>query len=272
MDKQTIQTLNHLNQNFYSTVHESFDQTRSSAWAGWNNLIPFITEIATNQHKLSVLDVGCGNGRFLSFLTSFLESENLIFTGVDSSFELLQKAQKLHPEASFVHSDIVENLLKNCSVKNSQHNKWLNVSATTDPSTIAQDDSGRYDLITLFGVMHHIPSQNLRKQLIAHLATVVKNEGLLIVANWQFADDPRYKKRYVKPDMLSINAKDLEENDFILDWQKGKTAYRYCHHTSEKEMKEIVSQVNGEIIESFFADGKSGKLNQYYVISRCHSD
>ena len=63
----------------------------------------------------------------------------------------------------------------------------------------------------------------------------------------------------------------LEENDCLLDWRRGEAknkAFRYCHFLDEKEMGDLISGTGLKIEKKFFADGKSEKLNQYYILKK----
>ena len=42
MDAKTINHLNSINRAFYATVADEFDQTRGSAWPGWQRLLPYL--------------------------------------------------------------------------------------------------------------------------------------------------------------------------------------------------------------------------------------
>src|SRR5664279_1541814 len=87
MDDLTIRTLNDLNRRFYETVAAAFDATRQTAWQGWDQLVPYL------KPPLTVLDVGCGNGRFGVFLADRLGKANLHYHGIDSSAILLERAR-----------------------------------------------------------------------------------------------------------------------------------------------------------------------------------
>src|SRR5690349_758474 len=87
MDEATIRRLNQINREFYRITADSFDQSRQHAWAGWEQLLEYL------KPPLSVLDVGCGNGRFGLFLAEAL-SGDILYLGVDSSPILLERAKQ----------------------------------------------------------------------------------------------------------------------------------------------------------------------------------
>src|SRR5215216_2276581 len=90
MDQDTARHLNDINRHFYEVTAESFDQTRQSPWPGWEALLPYL---APQQAPLSVLDVGCGNGRFGVFLTKHLGID-VHYHGVDNNAALLERARQ----------------------------------------------------------------------------------------------------------------------------------------------------------------------------------
>ncbi len=104
MDKATIQRLNAINREFYRITADEFDQTRGSAWEGWKMLPLHL------HTPLSVLDVGCGNGRFGLFLRESL-GEGVRYHGMDNNRRLLDYAKTAlnSMDAQLEERDIVEN-------------------------------------------------------------------------------------------------------------------------------------------------------------------
>ena len=68
MDDLAIRRLNQINHDFYRVTAAEFDQTRTQPWPGWHKLLSYIERIAHRSSTVTVLDVGCGNGRFGVFL------------------------------------------------------------------------------------------------------------------------------------------------------------------------------------------------------------
>ena len=87
-------------------------------------------------------------------------------------------------------------------------------------------------------------------------------------------DVPRLSRRVIKKDSEQIqevlnkyqlSLDEFEENDNILDWQRGLVAYRFSHYYTKSEI-EILLQKNHLIsIQDFVADGKEQIVNRYFI-------
>lgn len=228
MDEATVQYLNALNREFYRITANEFDATRGQPWPGWERLLPLLPS------PLSVLDVGCGNGRFGVFLSQHVEV--LAYHGIDNNAVLLAHARQNLPVGVFWEMDIVEQ----------------------PPQT------GAYDLVALFGVMHHVPGAQRRQQLLRQLAERVAPGGLLAFACWRFYEFERFRQRIVPwPDTVQVEA-----HDYLLDWRRGERALRYCHYVDDDEHAALVEASGLEEIATYRADGFSGTVNRYSILKR----
>ncbi len=235
MDAETIRRLNAINQRFYATVAAEFDQSRQQAWQGWDRLLPYLSP------PLSVLDVGCGNGRFGVFLAEKFGNERLRYHGSDSSAALIARAQVALAgmAATFDQRDLVEQ---------------------------PPDESlGQFDLVALFGVLHHIPGAERREALLRALADRVAPGGILAVSEWRFADEPRFRERIVAWDAVAeYGDLAVEPGDTLLDWRRGTTALRYCHHVDDAEHARLIAAVGLPVIAEYRADA----ANLYTILRR----
>jgi SAM-dependent methyltransferase len=239
MNSKTATQLNEINQHFYKTVWSEFDGTRQQPWEGWSKLLPFIWEL---PQPLRVLDAGCGNGRFGEFLSEHLAE--LHYTGIDRNPQLLTAGRKNLTKAKFMELDL------------------------TDSEALKTID-GSFDLIVLMAVMHHIPDFRQRVSLLKRLKQKLTKGGLLIFTAWQFTDIPALKERIIPWDNYpQINIEQLEENDYLIDWQRGEHAIRYCHLIDRKEINQITQALSLTKVAQFFADGKEGKSNIYVVLKK----
>jgi len=251
MNIQTVFKLNQLNRDFYQTIAADFSDSRQYYWQGWDQLIPYFNQLKHKNQQLTVLDLGCGNGRFGKFLIEKV-STNVKYVGIDNSKKLLNIAQEklsnFTKNVQFQELDLIDSIESNKLIAN------LNDSSP--------------DVITLFGVLHHIPSSKLRIQLIKQLTSLLNPEGLLIFTVWKFTSDEKLTKKIANPAVVDLEKKDLEKNDYILDWKRGIFAYRYCHLTDETEVNNIIEKANLKVISQIAADGKSQNLNHYYVCKK----
>jgi len=55
---------------------------------------------------------------------------------------------------------------------------------------------------------------------------------------------------------LEITKEQLDENDYILDWQKGDVAYRYGHIYTKDEIIELSDKTGFSLIAQYSNDGK----------------
>src|SRR5690606_31558787 len=96
------------------------------------------------------------------------------------------------------------------------------------------------DVVTAFGLIHHLPSFELRQQLVEALLNLIRPGGVLILAAWQFMTVERLKEKVINPQTLSLNPADLEPRDYILDWERGAHSYRYCHWVTPEELQQLL--------------------------------
>lgn len=252
MDKITIDRLNQLNKDFYSSVADSFNSSRNYYWKGWDEVAQIVKEQFTDK-KIKVLDIGCGNGRFAQFLDE--KGINFEYTGLDSSQKLLKWA------------------LEQVSLEKKVEFKRLDLIKTLQKGNFAQFlNNEKFDLIVSFGVLHHVPSIKLRKKLFINISDDLLNKnGIFVITAWLFLDNPKLKERTLNTQQienLEINVKELEHNDYLLDWQRGKNAIRYCHYTDDKEVKKLTKNIDSTILKTYKADSKTNNLNQYYLFKK----
>lgn len=240
MNKATIKKLNQINQDFYNTTADDFDGSRQFFWKGWENLITHIG----NFDQPKILDLGCGNGRFYQFLKKKLPEKKLSYLGIDSNQDLLKFAK--------------EKFENNNNFELQTHDI---VSSLLNESDFIKDKN--FDAIVSFGVFHHIPSFKLRLQLLNYLKTKLSKNGLIIISLWQFMDYERFKAKVVDHE-----TSDLEKNDYILNWNRGKKAIRYCHFINEEEQDKLVSQSGLRLTNSFRSDGREQNVNKYLILKK----
>jgi tRNA (uracil-5-)-methyltransferase TRM9 len=203
----------------------------------------------------SILDLGCGNGRFGAWLGENFEPP-YGYTGVDSSDRLIE----------MVRSNLVPREGVRCE---------LVVADLVADDLDEHLDDRTFDLLTLFGLLHHVPALDRRRALLQDLQERLAPGGLMAMTFWQFADHERFRRRFLEWEEYNreasepVDPTDLEEGDYLLRW--GETVgYRYCHFTDPSEAARLVESLDLEILETFRADGEGGDLNLYYLLRQSH--
>jgi len=251
MNDATANRLNQVNLEFYRSFAPSFSETRHHAWSGWMRLKPELP----HTHPLTVLDAGCGNGRFLEFLYTVLPGMPIAFTGLDACEELLATARE------------------RCAALPPAH--WEAVDLFQDDGLAGWAPQRQFSLVTAFGLFHHIPGAARRAGFLSHLFDRVRPGGLLVITLWRFQQLPRFQSRIVPWEQFNsqahppIDLTQLERNDFILGWQGAPNAFRYCHSFDDQERNTLLHASGLTPCLTFRADGKSDDLNEYMLFRKC---
>ncbi len=235
LDEATIARLNQINAEFYRTTAAEFDRTRGQAWPGWARLLPYLPDEA---QSLSVFDVGCGNGRFGVFMAE-QRTGTIAYHGLDNNRALLAAAAGAL--ADYAH---------------------VTVTLATHDIIKTPLPASHYDVVVLFGVIHHIPGAAKRLQLMRDLAACVAKGGILAFAAWRFYDYERFRRRIVDwPDDIQVEA-----HDYLLDWRQGERALRYCHFVDDDEHGQLVAVTGLHLIADYRADSATGDANRYSIL------
>lgn len=224
-----------LNRAFYQTFAGPFARTRANPQPGFSLLMPFFPE-----HCVTVLDVGCGEGRFGRFLADL--RSDLMYVGVDFSSELLQYAAAALPDATFLQRDI------------------------SDPGNL--DDLGPFDLVASLALLQHIPGRSNRIRALEEMGGRLKPDGRLVLSTWQFMQSPRQRRKVVPWSTIGLSDDKLERNDYLLDWRSGGTGLRYVAYIDESELAALAHEASLSILETFRSDGREGNLNLYAILQR----
>ncbi len=255
-----IAQLTSATQAFYEQHAASFSQTRQRGWVGWTQLVPYLSEVLheTTSHEgitshCFVLDVACGNFRFAGFLSEQFPESAWHIHGIDACDSLASCIPELadHITVSFEHEDIIANLSKGKPLIDDAH----------------------YDVAVCFGFMHHLPTVALRQQLLEEMISAIKPGGLIALSFWRFLEDEKLAHKAAKTTDIGEVRLDIamsDKQDRLLGWQNNTEQFRYCHSFSGEEIDLLISSVSESIsvLDRYYADGKSGLLNEYVVLKR----
>jgi len=219
MLNKEIEEIIELNNEFYQKHSESFDRSREYYWEGFKDALKYI------KKGQKILDLGCGNARFYKFLKE--NNSEIEYLGVDSNEKFIKENKIKYPEANFELKDIISN----------------------SPQT-----NEKFNIIVIFGVTHHLPKREFRKNWFKNLEQLLTENGILVISFWNFdksKDDLNFiPKEYIK-----------EQGDYFLGWKGDYSSHRYCHDYNQNELEEIKNILsNFKIIEEF------NKEDNHYLI------
>ncbi|TSD02427.1 MAG: type 12 methyltransferase [Parcubacteria group bacterium Athens0714_24] len=135
---------------YIPTLTDGFSQTKNLFW-GYEYL-SYLNFVLSKLKLLSfdsLLDIGCGDGRFLHEAKKGFP--NAILLGIDSSQRAISLAKAINPEINFICGDIQK----------------INLDK-------------KYDIITAVEVLEHIPSQDIRS-FLESLGRLLNVNGKLII-------------------------------------------------------------------------------------------
>lgn len=236
MDANVAAQLLALNQKFYQTFAEPFSTTRARLQPGVQRLL---AQIPTQTR---VLDLGCGNGNLARALAR--RGHQGVYVGLDWSEDLLTRARAGQPDPDrfqFHQADLA-----------------------------ADDWDGRlagqtFDVALAFAVLHHLPGEALRLQLLARVRNLLAPGGRLMFSNWQFLNSPRLRQRIQPWEVIGLREADVDPGDYLLDWRRGGSGLRYVHHFDLEELTDLAAQAGFRVLETFHSDGEGGNLGLYQV-------
>jgi len=220
-----------LNATFYDTLAAPFSESRIAPQPGYARLLPFIP-----THEFAILDVGCGNGRFARYLLE--QGYRFAYTGVDFSDPLLDEARQYGP----------------CYRR--------------DLSRADLDSLGEFDLIVCLSTIQHIPGQTMRERLMGQMRDHLQPGGMIILANWQFLEAPRQRRKIQPWPAAGIVAEAVEEGDYLLSWDRGGHGLRYVALIDAAATQRLADAAGLRIVEQFRSDGREGDLNLYTFLAR----
>jgi|SRR5215208_1825152 len=237
MDSETARRLIEINREFYTQFGASFSATRHRIQPGVRHILSLL------KGDESILDLGCGNGEVVRELAK--RGQRGSYLGVDFSLPLLQDAET-QPDgfsARFMQGDLTT------------------LSAFSDQLAM----EGRWSVITAFAVLHHIPSLDLRLNILRIVYQLLKEDGLFIHSNWQFLNSDKWRARIQPWETVALSDSEVDEGDYLLDWRSGGKGLRYVHHFDQNELNELARASNFQIVDMFSSDGKEGNLGLYQI-------
>jgi SAM-dependent methyltransferase len=233
MNSSTVAYLIEINRDFYTRFGDSFSATRHRIQPGVRRVLGML------NGDESILDLGCGNGELARELAK--RGHRGSYLGVDLPLLRDAEAQPEGFSATFMQMDLTQ------------------LSAVSELLLV----SSNWSVVTAFAVLHHIPSIDLRLNILRIVYQLLRKDGLFIHSNWQFLNSEKLKARIQNWSQIDLSASDVEPNDYLLDWRSGGEGLRYVHHFDENELEELARASNFRVIDTFYSDGEGARLGLY---------
>lgn len=236
MNPATASRLIEINRDFYTQFGDSFSATRHRIQPGARRVLEML------NGDESILDLGCGNGEFARELAK--RGHRGPYLGLDFSLPLLRDAGSV-PEgfpAKFMQADLTQLSKSERAV-----------------------DGRKWDVVTAFAVLHHIPSTEMRLDLLRTVRGLLTHHGKFIHSNWQFLNSEKLKARIKPWENAAVARSEVDAGDYLLDWRSGGEGLRYVHHFSEAELSTLADAAGFKILDAFYSDGQGGNLGLYQI-------
>lgn len=223
-----------LNRDFYASLADPFAETRATPQPGFARLLDYLPEPCR-----SVLDVGCGEGRY----GRFLYDQDVLptrYVGIDFTPDLLDKAA--------------------ASLDGTFHVRDITRAGCVE-------GLGQFDLVVCLATLQHVPGQAGRARLLREMGERLERNGRIFLSNWQFMDSARQRRKLRPWSTIGLQPDDLEPNDYLLTWQRGGFGLRYVCHIDAAATAVLATSAGLRIVAQFRSDGREGDLNLYTVLT-----
>ncbi len=200
----------------YNNIALKYSQVRNKEWKEMDFLFDKVNE------NDKVLDLGCANGRFYPLF----EKKEANYYGIDLSSSLIEIAKDKYPQARF--------------------------SVGTGIELCFENDF--FDKVYSIAVLHHIPSEKLRKEFLKEIIRVLKNKGLLILTVWNLKEK----------ESKGIKNEKLDKDDVLLPWYGADNCY--FHIFNLNELESLIEEVGLKIIEKGEIIVGQRPYSNFYII------
>jgi SAM-dependent methyltransferase len=230
----------------YDAIAPDFSDTRGKWWQ------PPFEFGKTIRDGLKVLDLGCGNGRF----AELFRGRQIEYLGIDNSEELIRICREHfagEPNIRFEVGDVTDSdripFLCHPREGGDPGEQLL------DSRFHGNDNRGKFDLVLMIAVLHHIPSKRLRLQVLKSIHGVLAPGGQLIMRNWNLFNRQtakQYWKRLLNfPYKISRGVWSVK--DAFIPWKPLRNKnLRYIHSFTKGELRRLLREAGFSEIKLYY--------------------
>ncbi len=234
MEKETAQAILEMSQKEYDEFASEFSTSRQFFW----DELRFLKVHVRKGNR--VLDIGCGNGR----LSDMFENEEIEYTGVDFSENLIEIAKK----------------------ERGQKGKFLQANALDLPF-----GNDCFDVVFSIAVLHHIPSKENRALFVSEANRVLRPGGVCVLTVWNTLNLKFIKAHTTHFLKKILGNSDLDFGDIVIPFGKRKRK-RYIHSFTKRSLKSLFKENNLSNISVQNVKRISGHANLVAVTQKSKSE
>lgn len=203
----------------YNAIAKEWDISRSRPSGIKINLIEEI------EPETEILDLGCGNGLMVPFI--------------------------LEKQAFYFGLDISENLIEICRDRYATEITEGRANFVVGNATDLPFSDQEFDFIISFAVLHHIPSEDLRKRYFSEIRRVLRPGGKVKIIVWNLFNS----WGNIRFD-IGNQLKGEKSGDVTIPWRGtlGQLINRYVHQFSVEELESLARSSGFEKIKIGYYD------------------
>ncbi|NMB48668.1 class I SAM-dependent methyltransferase [Candidatus Kuenenbacteria bacterium] len=252
----------------YELIAGDFSATRNRVWPEMEILVKKYV-----RPWMKVLDLGCGNGRFLEVMPE------VEYWGVDTSEGLISEAKR---KSKIIISPLRPSFSE--ASNQTQNPKSKNFFRTLDMLELERLGEKDFDVVFMFASLNHIAGEENRHKVLEEVRRILKPGGVVVVTNWNMwqvgegksiwkykIQFPRHKiqdtnKFQIQNPNFQSNPKskiqrlDLGFKDVLTLWQSGdkkKQGELYYRAFRLGELRGLLDKAGFEVVENCYSlDGE----------------